>query len=111
MAWQRVAGFSFFCGGFTLIAFTVATRVVLGHSGQGHLFGEPLPFLRAAAALLVVASAFRVVGDFLPATRGTLLNTASYLWMLAVAVWSWRVLPRVRFAESESLGGSRVSRA
>lgn len=102
--WQRVAGLHLvFVGGFTLIVFTVATRVVLGHSGQGYLFGQSLPFLRAAAALLVAASVFRIVGDFLPAARGTLLNTASYLWMLAVAVWGWRVLPRVRFADSESL--------
>ena len=101
--WQRVAGLHLvFVGGFTLIAFTVATRVVLGHSGQGHLFGKPLPFLRAAAALLVAAAVFRIVGDFLPAARGTLLNTASYLWMLAVAVWGWRVLPRLGLEDSES---------
>ncbi len=100
--WQRMAGLHLvFIGGFTLITFTVATRVVLGHSGNGHLFTEPLPFLRTAAALLLVAAALRVAGDFLPATRGTLLDIASYAWMLGAGVWGWRVLPNVRIADSE----------
>jgi uncharacterized protein involved in response to NO len=101
--WQRLAGLHLvFIGGFTLITFTVATRVVLGHSGQGHLFAQPLPFLRSAAALLLIAAVLRVIGDFLPAARGTLLNLASYFWMLAAAIWSWRVLPKVRCADPES---------
>ena len=100
--WQRVAGLHLvFIGGFTLITFTVATRVVLGHGGHGHLFAKPLPFLRSAAALLLIAALFRVAGDFFPATRSTMLNVASYFWMLAAAVWGWRVLPKVRLADTE----------
>jgi hypothetical protein len=57
---QRVAGLHIvFIGGFTLITFTVATRVVLGHSGKGHLVMQPLPFLRVAAGLLVIAAILR----------------------------------------------------
>jgi uncharacterized protein involved in response to NO len=99
---QRVAGLHLvFIGGFTLMTFTVATRVVLGHSGQGHLFTQPFLFLRATAALLVAGALFRIVGDFALSVRGPLLDWASYLWMLAAAVWSWRVLPRVRIADEE----------
>jgi len=102
--WQRVAGLHLiFIGGYTLITFTVATRVALGHSGHGHLFSTPLLFLRGAAVLLVAAAIFRAVGDFFPIHRGLLLDLAGYLWMLAAAVWGWRVLPNVRIAEPETL--------
>jgi uncharacterized protein involved in response to NO len=102
--WQRVAGIHLiFIGGFTLIAFTVATRVVLGHSGHGDLFLEPLPFLRAAAGLLIAAAGLRVLGDFFLPVRGTLLNSASSLWMVAATIWSWRVLPKIWRSDSESL--------
>jgi uncharacterized protein involved in response to NO len=98
---QRVAGLHIvFIGGFTLITFTVATRVVLGHSGKGHLVMQPLPFLRVAAGLLVIAAILRAVGDFQWALRGRLLEGASYCWMFAAAVWSWRVLPNVRVPDS-----------
>jgi uncharacterized protein involved in response to NO len=99
---QRVAGLHVvFIGGFTLITFTVATRVVLGHSGASHLFPTPLPFLRGAAVLFAVATLLRVIADFLPLTRAHWINAASYAWMLAALIWAWRILPRVRIADTE----------
>lgn len=99
---QRVAGLHLvFIGGFTLITFTVATRVVLGHSGQGHRFTARLPFLIVTAGFLLLAAALRVIGDFALNTRGSLLSYASYLWMLAAVVWAWRVLPSVRKPDVE----------
>jgi uncharacterized protein involved in response to NO len=91
-----------FIGGFTLITFTVATRVVLGHSGHAEVLSQRMPFLWGAAFLLILAAVFRVVGDFQLATRGSLLSTASYLWMVAAVIWSWWVLPKVRHTEAES---------
>jgi uncharacterized protein involved in response to NO len=99
---RRVAGMHVvFIGGFTLITFAVATRVVLGHSGFGHLFPTRLPFLIVTAVLLACALGLRVAGDFLFVQRGSMLSHASYLWMLAAGVWSWRVLPKVRIADPE----------
>lgn len=99
---QRVAGMHVvFLGGFSLITFTVATRVVLGHSGFGHLFPTRLPFLIGTAVLLVGGMLLRVLGDFLVVQRGSLLSDASCLWILAAGVWSWRVLPKVRIADPE----------
>ena len=96
---QRLAGLHVvFLGGFSLITFTVATRVVLGHSGNEALFETCLPALQIATAFLIVGAALRAIGDFLP-TRPHWLNAASYLWMLAAGVWGFSVLPKVRIAD------------
>ena len=96
---QRVAGLHVvFLGGFSLITFTVATRVVLGHSGNEALFETRLPSLQIAALLLLAGTVLRAVGDFSPA-RPHWLNGASYLWMLAAGVWGCSVLPKVRLAD------------
>jgi uncharacterized protein involved in response to NO len=99
---QRIAGLHVvFLGGFSLITFTVATRVVLGHSGNEALFETRLPALQVAAFLLLAGTVLRAVGDFLP-TRPHWLNGASYLWMLAAGVWGFSVLPKVRHADPSS---------
>lgn len=93
---QRVAGLHVvFLGGFTLITLTVATRVVLGHSGNLHLFETRLPSLLGAGALLLIGTVMRAAGDFLP-TRPQWLSVSSYLWILAAAIWSIAILPKVR---------------
>ncbi len=98
----RVAGLHvIFIGGFSLIALTVATRVVLGHSGGSHLFPAPLPFLRGAAVLFAITTLLRVVADFLPLARTHWLNAAAGAWMLAALVWARRILPRVRIPDSD----------
>ena len=96
---QRIAGLHVvFLGGFSLITFTVATRVVLGHSGNEALFETRLPALQVAALLLLGGSALRAYGDFSP-ERPHWLSAASYLWMLAAGVWGFSVLPKVRIAD------------
>ena len=81
-----------FIGGITLMVFAAATRVVLTEAeGEARL-----PFLNAMDLLLVGATVLRVTGDFNLGSRGTLLNLAAYLWLIAAAVWCWRVLPRMR---------------
>ena len=54
-----------------------------------------------AAVLLFIAAFLRVAGDFQWALRGRLLDFASYSWMLAAGIWSWRVLPKVRLPDLE----------
>ena len=96
---QRIAGLHVvFLGGFSLITFTVATRVVLGHSGNEALFETRLPSLQIATVLLLAGTVLRAVGDFLP-TRPHWLSGASYLWMLAAGIWGFSVLPKVRQAD------------
>jgi len=108
---QRIAGLHIvFLGGFSLITFTVATRVVLGHSGNESLFDTRLPSLQIATILLLAGSALRVIGDFLP-TRPHWLNAASYLWMLAAGIWAFHILPKVRHADSSGDLTCSASRA
>lgn len=96
---QRVAGLHVvFLGGFSLITFTVATRVVLGHSGNEALFETRLPSLQVAAFLLLAGAALRAFGDFSP-ERPYWLSAASYLWMLAAGIWGFSILPKVRLAD------------
>ena len=98
---QRAAGLHVvFLGGFSLMAFTVGTRVVLGHGGFSHLFPTRLPFLLAAAFLILSATALRVAGDFVPLKRANLLTGASHAWMLGAVLWAVFVVPKLRAADS-----------
>jgi len=101
---QRVAALHVvFVGGFSLITFTVATRVVLGHSGHEALFETRLPSLQIATVLLLAGAAMRAFGDFSPA-RPQWLSHASYLWMLVAGIWGFSILPKVRIPDpSEDL--------
>jgi uncharacterized protein involved in response to NO len=108
---QRVAGLHIvYLGGFSLITFTVATRVVLGHSGNAGLFDGRVPALLAAAALLITGTVLRTAGDFATA-RPEWLSGASYAWMLAALIWSFAILPKVRQPDSSGeLEAPRCSR-
>ncbi len=100
----RVAGLHLvFIGGFMLIVFTVATRVMLGHSGQLHLCTKPLPFLIATAVLLLVGLGARIGADFMPslAGRNVHLIWAALLCIAAALVWGIRLLPRVFIPDTD----------
>jgi uncharacterized protein involved in response to NO len=100
---QRVAGLHvIFIAGFSVITFTVATRVVLGHSGLGRKFEGGLPSLDATVVLLVIGAILRAAGDFLPMQRSALLSGASYLWMVAAVIWALAILPKTRISEPEA---------
>lgn len=99
---QRLAGLHvIFLGGFSLITFTVATRVILGHSGNEALFETRLPSLQITALLLLTGAVLRAFGDFSPA-RPHWLSHASYLWLLAAGVWGFNLLPKVRIPDPSS---------
>jgi len=90
-----------FIGGFTIILFTVSTRVVLGHSGHSHLFQRRLRFLLASLVLLIVAMLARVGADFFPPGRDSHLVYAALIWLSAAAVWAWALVPKLLVAAEE----------
>ena len=88
-----------FIGGFSIILFTVSTRVILGHAGQSHLFRKRLRFLIAALALLVVATIARVGADFIPPARNSHLVYAALIWLLAATVWLVALGPKLSLSD------------
>ncbi len=100
----RIAGLHLlFIGGFMLVTFTVATRVMLGHSGQSHLFKRPLPFLTTAAVLLVIGIGARIGADFMPTMNGRNVHLiyAALLCVAAALIWGIRLVPRVLVPDTE----------
>jgi uncharacterized protein involved in response to NO len=90
-----------FIGGFTIILFTVSTRVVLGHSGHQHLFQKRLRFLVASLALLVLAMVARISADFIPPERNSHLVYAALIWLLAAMIWACALGPKLSIADGE----------
>ena len=88
-----------FIGGFSIIVFTVSTRVILGHAGQSYLFRKRLGFLITALALLVVALVTRVSADFIPPARNSHLVYAALIWLLAAIVWAVALGPKLSLNE------------
>jgi uncharacterized protein involved in response to NO len=88
-----------FIGGFTIILFTVSTRVILGHSGSADLFQRRLRFLIAALVLLIVAMLVRVGADFVPPARNSHLAYAALIWLMAAAVWAWALVPKLLISD------------
>lgn len=97
VAWLHVT----LMGGLGLLTLTVASRVVLGHSGQlARLRGRNRWFWGVAVTVMV-AVATRVSGDLWPKIQTTHYIYAALLWAGALAWWGWRILPAVRRADPE----------
>ncbi|MEO8439980.1 MAG: NnrS family protein [Spartobacteria bacterium] len=86
-------------GGFSVILFTVSTRVILGHSGHAHLFERRLRFLVSALGLLVLAMLTRLSADLFPLERESHLVFAALVWLLAAGVWAWALVPKLRVSD------------
>ncbi len=75
-----------FIGGFSVAIFSVATRVVLGHSGRLALLRQRRWLLWAVLALLVLAMISRFSADFVPMRNEHLIGAAA-CWLVAALVW------------------------
>jgi hypothetical protein len=90
-----------FITGFNLIVFTVATRVVLGHSGNLDRLKTRLWFFITTSALLFLAMVSRVTADLAPSARIIHLLAAAICWLAAALIWIIKVLPKVTITEEE----------
>lgn len=61
-------------GGFAVIMFVVATRVIFGHSGNSNLFDRRNRWLRVAVGLMLFGMATRMSGDFWPKLMASQFN-------------------------------------
>jgi hypothetical protein len=90
-----------FITGFNLVVFTVATRVVLGHSGNLDRLKTRLWFFILMSALLFLAMVSRVTADLSPRARIIHLLAAAICWLAASVVWMIKALPKVTISEEE----------
>jgi uncharacterized protein involved in response to NO len=88
-------------GGFAVITFTVATRVVFGHSGYGQRLQGPNRWLLIAVALMLAGMATRISADFWPKILVSHYIFGAIIWISGVLVWAMNVLPKVVRVESE----------
>ncbi len=82
-------------GGFAVVTFSVATRVVFGHSGNLSKMSEPNRWLLVATGLMWFAMATRISGDFWPKITASHYIYGAVIWTLGVALWCWKVLPKI----------------
>ena len=76
-----------YISGFSLLTLIVASRVVLGHSGQSGRQQATLKPVIAILVLVMAAMVTRVTADWLPETRMLHYAYAALSWAAAAAVW------------------------
>ncbi len=76
-----------YVGCFGLLTLVVASRVVLGHSGQGHLATGKLWPVRVITGLALLAALTRATANFIPKVLDSHYLYAAIAWALAVLVW------------------------
>ena len=103
-AWPvyRIAAFHIaFVSGFNLVVFTVATRVIYGHSGNLSRLAKKPWFLIVTCTLLHLAMISRFTADLAPTARVVHLLSAAICWLAAALVWTVKVIPKVAISEPE----------
>ena len=88
-------------GGFAVITFVVATRVVFGHSGNLALLKGRNRWLLMAIGLMLTGMATRISGDFWPKVLGSHYTYGASLWIAGVLLWAAYVLPNVLIVDDE----------
>jgi uncharacterized protein involved in response to NO len=86
-------------GGFAVITFTVATRVLFGHSGNLGKLKSRNRWLLVAIGLMLFGMATRISGDFWPKIMFSHYSYGALVWVIGVAVWGFYALPKVLQAE------------
>ena len=88
-------------GGFAVITFTVATRVMFGHSGNLEKLKQKNWWLIAVVGVMLFAMATRISGDFWPKIMATHYSYGAILWIAATLVWAAYTIPKVLIMDSE----------
>jgi hypothetical protein len=84
-----------------VITFTVATRVIFGHSGNSQLLLKPNRWFWVVVGMILFGMATRISGDFWPKIMMTHYTYGALLWAAAVLLWAVRVLPKIMVADLE----------
>jgi hypothetical protein len=90
-----------FITGFSFLVFTVATRVIFGHSGNIERVRTRMPFFWVTTILLLLAAISRFTAEIAPAARTVHLVAGALCWLAAALIWIMRVIPSARLIEAE----------
>jgi uncharacterized protein involved in response to NO len=88
-------------GGFAVITFAVATRVLFGHSGNLAALKGRNRWFAIATGLMLFGMATRISGDFWPKIMASHYIYGALLWIVGVAVWSAYALSKAGVADTE----------
>ena len=88
-------------GGFAVITFTVATRVLFGHSGNLERLEGRNRWLLIAVGLMLLGMATRISGDFWPRLMASHYSYGAVIWIAAVLLWSCYALLKILWVETE----------
>lgn len=97
IAWLHIL----FITGFSLITLTVATRVILGHSGQSPLFQARLRSILIMTACMVLALLTRISADWMPDSQLNHYAYAALTWAAGAIIWAIAFFPALRIADDE----------
>jgi uncharacterized protein involved in response to NO len=88
-------------GGFAVITFIVATRVLFGHSGNLPLLKKRNRWFSISMGLMLFGMATRISGDFWPKIMASHYIYGAIIWIAAVALWAFYALPKALMEDIE----------
>jgi hypothetical protein len=88
-------------GGFAVITFVVATRVLFGHSGNLAQLKSRNRWFLIALALMLFGMATRISGDLWPKIMATHYIYGGLLWVAGAALWGFYALRKVFVEDAE----------
>ncbi len=84
-----------FIGGFSLLAFSIATMVVLSHAGQARMLARPLVIFWIIGIGILAALMNRLCVLYDPDSYFRFLGVASLIWMVMGLSWLCYAAPRI----------------
>jgi uncharacterized protein involved in response to NO len=88
-------------GGFAVITFVVATRVLFGHSGNLQKLKGKNRWFPIALGLMLFGMATRISGDFWPKIMASHYIYGALLWITGVLLWAIYALPKALVEDLE----------
>lgn len=88
-------------GGFAVITFVVATRVLFGHSGNLSKLKGRNRWFPTAVVLMLFGMATRISGDFVPKIMASHYIYGAIVWIVGVTIWAFYALPKALIADEE----------
>ena len=88
-------------GGLSALTLTVATRVILGHSGHIGIMRQKTAWFLVMIILIWVGMISRVSGDIWPKIMQSHYIYAAICWLAGILIWMMKVLTKAFVTEDE----------